>query len=496
MPDIPLNGGSAPVNLGGGYTLRAPGLKGSARVLGAKAPGSRGPEQATAAFDRALATTGIEEVTAIELKVVAAPFPATAAPVRGPSGTDAFELQVPDLGPGYGQVVLSIDEGGALQWHFPVDDENRLQLSTMRGGNSGKIFRIPRTIGAPADTDARAERGLVSVLGRKLLKVLIYPVTDSLLGPLADFAVGKWEAAKRPHRIRHFLPGNNAPLTDTDWQTLAAGPALLFVHGTFSTARAAFGDLPPATLATLAARYGGRLFAFEHPSVSQHPRDNLRWFFSQIPANVSLDVDIVCHSRGGLVSRGLAGCAARYGGDPQRFHVRRLVLAGVPNQGTPLANPDHMVDFIDRMTSALNHLPENGVTDVLEGILTVVKVIGHAGLAGLDGLASMRPGNDFLTELDGPATPACALFGIGADFEPAGSGLGAAFCTAADSLVDRIFDQAPNDLVVPGAGMRAWNGNPQISDPCYLDFSASRGVMHTSYFLQPETSDRLLKWLI
>ncbi|HQC80285.1 MAG TPA: hypothetical protein PLS67_07160, partial [Accumulibacter sp.] len=330
---------------------------------------------------------------------------------------------------------------------------------------------------------------------RKLLKVLIYPVTDRLLGPLADFAVGKWEAAKRPHRVRHFLPGNDAPLSDADWRTLAAGPALLFVHGTFSTARAAFGDLPPATLATLATRYGGRLFAFDHPSVSQHPRDNLRWFFSQMPADVSLNVDIVCHSRGGLVSRGLAGCAASHGGDPRRFRVRRLVLAGVPNQGTPLANPDHMVDFIDRMTSALNQLPENGVTDVLEGILTVVKVIGHAGLVGLDGLASMRPGNDFLAEIDGSTAPACALFGLGADFAPTGSGLGAAFCSAADSLVDRIFDRASNDLVVPGAGMRAWHGAQRISDDCYLEFPASRGVMHTSYFLQPETSDRLLQWL-
>jgi hypothetical protein len=107
----------------------------------------------------------------------------------------------------------------------------------------------------------------------------------------------------------------------------------------------------------------------------------------------------------------------------------------------------------------------------------------------------MRPGNDFLAEIDGSTAPACALFGLGADFAPTGSGLGAAFCSAADSLVDRIFDRASNDLVVPGAGMRAWHGAQRISDDCYLEFPASRGVMHTSYFLQPETSDRLLQWL-
>ena len=97
MPDIHrLDGGSAPVNLGGGYTLRAPGLKGSARVLGTRAPGSRGPEQATEDFDRAFADAGIEEVTAIELAVSSSPFPRAAAPLRGPDGADRHRADVTD----------------------------------------------------------------------------------------------------------------------------------------------------------------------------------------------------------------------------------------------------------------------------------------------------------------------------------------------------------------------------------------------------------------
>ena len=499
MPDIhQLDGGTAPVNLGGGYTLRAPGLKGSARVLGTRAPGSRGPEQATEDFDRAFADAGIEEVTAIELAVSSSPFPRAAAPLRGPDGADAFELRVPDLGPDYGQVVLAIDEQGAMHWHFAVDDERKLQPSISRSAGGSRTFLIPREIATPpaaASTPSPGARGLVSFVGRKLLKVLIYPVTDTLLGPLTDFAVGRWEAHRRPHRVRHFVPGNDAVLTPTDWQALAGGPALLFVHGPFSTARSAFGGIPEATLGTLAARYGGRLFAFEHPTLSQHPRDNARWFFSQMPAGVALEVDIVCHSRGGLLSRCLAGCAADYGIDPARFRVRRLVLAGVPNQGTLLASPEHMVSFLDRMTTALNVFPDNGVTDVMEGLLTIVKVAGHAGLTGLEGLASMCPGNEFLDELDRATLSDCTLFGLGGDFEPARAGLGAAFCSAADSLIDRVFDDAPNDLVVPAAGMRNWNGALRIADERFLDFPASRGVMHTSYFPQPETSVSLLEWL-
>jgi hypothetical protein len=154
-----------------------------------------------------------------------------------------------------------------------------------------------------------------------------------------------------------------------------------------------------------------------------------------------------------------------------------------------------MVSFLDRITTVLNLFPDNGVTDVLEGILTVVKVIGHSGLSGLDGLAAMKPGSPVLATLDGSPGNGCEMFGLGADFEPEGAGLGAAFCTAADILVDRIFADAPNDLVVPTDGMRRWNGRIQIPDDRFLAFTPDRGVVHTRYFTQPDTSDRLLAWL-
>lgn len=256
-----------------------------------------------------------------------------------------------------------------------------------------------------------------------------------------------------------------------------------------------FSKTKKRTLEELSARYANRVFAFDHPTLSVNPEANARWFFSQLPAGLALDVDIVCHSRGGLVSRCLGGRSAQFGVDPARFRVQRLVLAGVPNQGTLLAHPDHMVEFLDRMTSALNLFPDNFVSDVLEGILTVVKVIGHAGLKARDGLAAMKPSNPFLATLDQSPTPGCTVYGIGGDFEPSGAGLGAAFCTAADSLIDRVFENSPNDLVVPTDGMRAWGGGNKIPDDRFLYFSADRGIIHTRYFEQAETSTRLLQWL-
>lgn len=494
MAEINLDGRNSPIKLGQGFTIRAPGLKGTARILGKRTAGTRGPELATDAFDHAFAESSIEEVQSIELEVSRAPFPTTASPLRGPEGSDAFELITPDLGSNTGQVVLSIDEAGAMHWHFPVDAGLAVQPSSVRGAGGSKVFRIPREIATSPPSTSGQNRGLVNIVGRKILKVLIYPVTDAVFGPLTELAIGRWEAHKRPHYLRRFLTADRAKFTPSDWTRVAAGRALLFVHGTFSTADAAFGGLPSTALGELADRYSDRLFAFEHPTLSVDPKTNAEWFFSQFPPDVSIELDIICHSRGGLVSRYLGASAAQYGAE-SRFRVSRLVLAGVPNQGTILTDPDHIVEMLDRYTSALNVFPDNFATDILEGILTTVKVIGHAGLKSLDGLAVMKPGNTFLSDLDNLAIPGCEYYGIGGDFEPRGVGFGAAFCTGADSLIDRVFQDVPNDLVVPFDGMRHWSGRLQILDNQFLTFNPEMGVAHTNYFKQHETATSLLRWL-
>jgi hypothetical protein len=357
-----------------------------------------------------------------------------------------------------------------------------------------KVYRIPKAVGTPPPAAAGTERGLMGAIGKKLLKVLVYPVTDRILGPLTEFAVGKWEKAKRPYALRRYLPGDQAELVPGDWAKLTAGRSLLLVHGTFSTAKSAFAALEGDTLKALAGKYQDRVFAFDHPSLSASPVDNAKWFFSQLPAGHNLDVDIVCHSRGGLVSRCISGWAHKFTQDPDRFKVGKLVLVGVPNQGTLLAKADHMVEFLDRMTTALNVFPDFFITDILEGILTVVKVVGHAGAKALDGLAAMNPGNEFLTSLADANLSRTRIFAVGGDFEPKTAGLSAAFCLAGEALVDRIFKDQPNDLVVPTAGMSAWNGH-NIDPANFLSFAPGSGILHTNYFRHKDTAARLLAWL-
>ncbi len=55
------------------------------------------------------------------------------------------------------------------------------------------------------------------------------------------------------------------------------------VHGTFSRSHLAFGHLPPSFVEGLHRQYGGRVFAFDHFTLSHDPRENVRRFLAKVP---------------------------------------------------------------------------------------------------------------------------------------------------------------------------------------------------------------------
>ena len=97
------------------------------------------------------------------------------------------------------------------------------------------------------------------------------------------------------------------PFADADWARLGEGRALVLVHGTFSTAHGAFGSLPRTTMTALHEAYGGRVVALDHHSVSVTPKENAELLAGLVPDGAALEVDLVTHSRGGLVGREIAG---------------------------------------------------------------------------------------------------------------------------------------------------------------------------------------------
>jgi hypothetical protein len=508
MPAV-LTGAAEPVQLDIGYAVRAPGLFGVADVVaprtGTERSRARVDADGTAALDAAFAATNVLEVRQVELHLTP-PEPGvdTARSLRSGDGQPVLELEVPDLGPEAGQLVLACDETGVLTWHLPVGDDQRVQPPATRGAGGTKRFLIPATLPSPAPPEAAGRRSLLGVVGRKVLKVLVYPVTDPILGPVGEFFAERWETKHRPYGVRDFSPDNfrladGPALTAADWERLAAGRALLFIHGTFSTAHGAFSLFPTETMRTLHQGYAGRVFAFNHFSLSHDPGQNAAWLLEQIPQDRSLDLDIVCHSRGGLVARALAEGPSSFGLDTSRLSVKRIVFAGVPNHGTLLAHPDHMVTMIDRLTTALNLFPTGAVTETLEALITAIKVIGHGVLKGLDGLASMNPEGVFLRRLNQGAPAGLTYHAIAADYEPVDQGLAALVTgSVADAVLDRVFQTVANDLVVPEPGVYGANGSGifPIAEASVLRIPASEGVIHTTLFGYRQTADRIADWLL
>ncbi|MEP7764213.1 hypothetical protein [Sanguibacter sp. 25GB23B1] len=499
-----LNGTGGAVDVAPGYRIVAPGLLGTVTARERRPPGAldRGPELITPAFDHAMEAAGLREVMNLDLAVRQVPVPPSAAQTRTVAGEDAFVLETPDLGADVGQVVLAVDGAGAVTWSFPETSTREIEPPRDRGAGGVKRFVVRWTAPPQPQTD-ETERGLFGAVGRTFLKVLVYPVTDAVLGPVTEHFARAWETRQRPYTLRPFRPEgfrvpSLGPLTGPEWEHLGTGPALLFVHGTISTSHGGFGSLPIETMTELYRRYHGRVFAFDHFTLSHSPEENVAELAARMPDGMSVEVDVVSHSRGGLVSRVLAG--ELDGGAAPGLSVRRAVFVATPNHGTALADADHMIAFIDRYTSILNLAPPGPlqvVSEILEAIVTIVKIIGSAALHGLEGLMAMDPRGDLIERLDRGRRPTADYYAIAADYRPTGALLSLVAGGVANAVIDRVFGGTANDLVVPTLGVSQGSTAPAplVAGNRAFTFPDSAGVLHTSFFGAPETTAQLLSWL-
>ena len=89
---------------------------------------------------------------------------------------------------------------------------------------------------------------------------------------------------------------NLVPYKDID----ARQPILLLLHGTASSTKGSFGELTAGHIWNELLRvYGTNILAFEHETLTKSPLQNVLELLKQLPANST--IDIVSHSRGGLV---------------------------------------------------------------------------------------------------------------------------------------------------------------------------------------------------
>ena len=521
-----------------GITITAPGLSGSAESLGAEltlhTPGGQ-------LLHSALANSGFSATAHIALGQF--------TPATGP-----VTISVPPPAPGSNALLLIHDSTGALSWHTPdgiiphSSETVRLPPGSVTGPAVDGVTGFPAESSAatleptaaptvsftmPASRFAAGTKhvGLLSRIAglvehfhfhpglgaaSKLLSVVEYPV-EHLVGEHGAKWFADWENNTHPSVVRWFPPQGNLsvgePLSPTNWHQLAEGPTLLFIHGIFSSCQGGFAGIghDDSTWPQLRSRYGNRIIGFDHPTGWKGPADNAEWFLDQIP-HVGLYLDIVCHSRGGLVARSIAVQAAQRG---MPVNIRRIVFAATPNGGSQITVTANWVSLVNRISSVLTlpaevlPAPADVISGVLAGLLEVLKIVGVGVALDLPGLEAMTPGSQFLQGLGQATNVAPEYFAAAADFEP-----GPVLANLFDGLDDEgtvvdhaIFHQIHNDIAVPTEGV--WNpayltdpNSPATPIPGFPIDPARKLVIgpgsvywHCNYFDDPAMRAALLQWL-
>jgi pimeloyl-ACP methyl ester carboxylesterase len=304
---------------------------------------------------------------------------------------------------------------------------------------------------------------------------------------------------------------------------------LIFIHGTFSDSESLLtnGLMKSAPGQALLSKAEGAydvILSFDHPTLSLSPALNAMDFAHVLRPLKPTQIDIVCHSRGGLVARWF--CEVFCSTDVDR----RVVLVASPIAGTSLASAPRVRDFFDFLTNVGDALRKTAdlasfAAPWLVGVAGLMR-LGTAltgGLARLpiaDGRIALVPGlqgqarvgnNKEISRLQrGVATwhsPQSKLryFAVTADFQPTDAGWNflAYFRNigthALNDAADRLFPFA-NDLVVDTEAMTDLNGkldaqSVQVQIADRHSFNTSSGVHHCNYFIQPDTISAIGTWL-
>lgn len=288
---------------------------------------------------------------------------------------------------------------------------------------------------------------------------------------------------------------------------------LLLIHGTFSKSDVFFTELTATPegrelLGKAATKYSA-ILAFDHPTLSVSPLLNAL-DLEEALGGTRATIDVVCHSRGGLV----AAWWLRIG----RRRVDKVIFVASPLEGTSLASPPRLKATLDRLANIADGIEKAagigsgfvppaapllgmaaGLMQVLGGALSIgartpLVDAGVAVVAGLAGQSAVKNNPELLRLHKGQWLTSPRCFAVTADFEPGdpdaawwafwkswknpGAKIGNMFA-------DQVFN-GPNDLVVDAGSMtRILNGQLPVAQ--VLDFGTTNVVHHCNYFAQPRT---------
>jgi len=404
--------------------------------------------------------------------------------------------------PGEACVVAVRHPSGALTFHFgeaaPASPARRGRRPASAGAIRFRIVSRGDDLTEAAPTGAR--RGLLKkVLSFVILRVATKLVDAALPRLVLAFEQRSW--AKRGltegwlHVTRETLASGKL---EARVPQPSDGRTLLLLHGTFSHAVGAFGELARTDFFSLIAPlYGDRVFAFNHFTLSRTPEENARALLAALPAETQT-FDVITHSRGGLVLRNLVERRSALGANAPRFELGHGILVGVPNDGTPLATPTRWEETVGWVANVLELFPTNPWTTAAEWVAEVLVWLARRASGGCPGLQAMDSAGGLLAALQQPpGPPTDAYSALVANYHPTGN----IAARMLDVGIDSFFGTA-NDLVTPTEG--GWrvdrDGANHVAAErigCYGPGGnlAARDVQHLNFFSQAETVNFLVRTL-
>ncbi len=400
------------------------------------------------------------------------------------------------------------DHGGLLRWHIgkpPLPGPGREVLAKRRG-----LRRAP--LAAPI------------VLSQTIFeKQESSKVSDLLLAADRKLSRPAWNDAGLLWGLRCFTKnGALIPFAPADLSKLAGKNVLLIIHGTFSDSDVMLRAFEKATggsaMLTAALKRYDFVLAFDHPTLAQSPMLNAFDLAAKFAGGTPATLDVIAHSRGGLVARWFCE------GFRQAQTRCRVIMVGAPLAGTSLAAPARIkavMDFLSNAGEAIGFAAGLGggvlltLASSLAGIFA--RMTGALSTPLADALVAMIPGlsaqsrhgsnvelralrvNTGAFDFADPASPV-RYWVVRSNFSPVEKGVWGFLKSFAarpgasvlDTAADYVFRGA-NDLVVDLDSMDQVGEQalpiqaPRLITNVAHDFGASRTVHHCNYFQQGET---------
>ncbi len=386
------------------------------------------------------------------------------------------------------EIVSLVREAGVLRWRPGASST----MGTLRraGGRAG----LP---GGEVVKQYAFERLETSQVYAALVGL------DRILTPAAF-------AGTPAHGLRRLRRQQLEPFPDPG--KAAGKKVLLLVHGTFGNAKTLVANglqktAAGAKLLADAEKKYDFVLTFDHPTLSVSPMLNafdLAAWLRPRPASL----DIVCHSRGGLVARWFCEAYA------EPALKRRVVFVGSPLAGTSLAAAPRLKSALDLLTNIADVLrvaaataPAESLFVAASGLLRVVSSVTGLAVRSpvLDAAIALVPGLDAQSRVGNNqeilrlrantgagdfASGPIRYFAVRANFEP--TDMGWNFLRLFSKPLQRVGDWAAdvifpdhNDLVVD-TGSMAEVADGRIVTVAH-DFGTTDVVHHLNYFVQPAT---------